>query len=213
MTTLLITMCYVAFTQENSTQKDHEVNLWISGALQFTFADDFDRLGGLQAGFNCAINQCHFIQLKVYYCMSTEPLFGPYSPNRLRSIANLSLLYGRGKYLTNSLLVTASAGLSYGKANYRGEFLYKYTSSSGFVRFTHEVFDTDLYNYIGLPMNVNFMLSSQHFGIGLDIYANFHKHTDYGLRLSLHLGFIRNLKKSNIKPSILQKMKNYRTIN
>jgi hypothetical protein len=52
------------------------------------------------------------------------------------------------------------------------------------------------YNYLGVPLNVSFMLASPLIGASIDVYANIHKHPDYGLALNLLIGKIRDKKKS-----------------
>lgn len=86
------------------------------------------------------------------------------------------------------------AGLSFGSATYRGKYLYTESSGSCLICLDNAVYDEDTYIYIGLPLEVNFMLTARQVGTSLNMYVNLHKHPDYGLSLNLLLGQIKDKK-------------------
>lgn len=169
-------------------------NFWLTAGPQLSFSDNFDLLYGAQAGIIFAVNQQHFIQVKGYESYAPTKIWA--SPetkaNRLKKIRNLSLLYGFGRYKTDSFVFIASTGLSFGKASYRGKLLYLVQDPNCTLCWDKPVFEFEDFNYIGLPFNISFMLTSPIIGTSLDFFVNFHKHTDFGMTLNLHLGKIRN---------------------
>jgi hypothetical protein len=187
---------FIAFAQTDSTSKKSQYYFWLSAGGQYSFSDNFHSLIGGAGGLTCLIKQKHFLSLKSYGCISTDILDSSFSfsdtnqSNQLFTILNISLLYGRTPFKTKCLTIITSAGISYGKAMYVGKYLY--TNNDGL--WDNAEYETDTYNYIGLPLNISFMLSSPFIGLSIDLYANIHKHLDYGITLNTHFGKIRDKK-------------------
>jgi len=141
---------------------------------------------------NSSINQKYFITL---HFQRTSILLDGFmsqpTPNVITDLTNGSLLLGLGKYKYKSLAFIASSGISYGKANYRGELLES-KINGGSITYYIYYFEEDSYRYIGLPVNFKILLTSPYIGLSLDLYANFHKHSDYGLTLGINFGKIRD---------------------
>jgi hypothetical protein len=193
---LLPLITFASFIQADTTSKKSKYYFWLSAGGQYSFSDNFHSLIGGGGGLTCLIKQKHFLSLKSYGCISTDitnPSFSFSDTNRsnqLFNILNISLLYGRTPFKTKCFTIITSAGISYGKAMYVGKYLYM--NSDGF--WDNAEYETDTYNYIGLPLNVSFMLTSPFIGLSIDLYANIHKHPDYGFTLNTHFGKIRGKK-------------------
>jgi hypothetical protein len=170
-----------------------KIHSWYSTAGIFGYSDDFYNINGIQHSINISIHQKHFFQARASLGIYLgDGFFGePTVANRLVSYLDLSILYGRVRYLTSYLMVKACAGISCGKAKYRGKLLY-FTNSGWFGSGDSPVFDNDNYNYVGIPLTLGCIVTIPAGGIGLDLYANVRKHPDYGLTLSLNLGSIRD---------------------
>ncbi|MBI4945118.1 MAG: hypothetical protein HY840_01805 [Bacteroidetes bacterium] len=194
---LILTNVSTTLAQADTTIKKSKYHFWLGYGGQYFFSNNFHFLGGIQGNLNFSINQKHFIKLKGYVGISSDwdPL-GPSdttSPNRIIDIENLSLLYGIGKYQTKYFAIVPSAGISYGAVYWRGKYLYT-EHGSGWLSLDNFTYEHDNYNYIGFPIEVCFVLTSPIVGLSLDIYANIHEHSDYGVALNMLLGKIRDKK-------------------
>jgi hypothetical protein len=184
---------FASFGQTDTILKKNEYHFWLNSGGKYFFSGNYRSLLGIQSGVNFSINQQHFIKLEGYAGVSTDwTLLSGSKSDRLSAIGNLSLLYGIGRYKTKSFAIVAYSGLSYGRAFWRGHYLY--TEHRGWFGSDNPVYDDDKYNYIGLPIEINFILTTSIIGTSLGIYANAHKHPDYGLTISWLLGKIRDKK-------------------
>ena len=194
---LILTNVSTTLAQTDTTIKKSKYHFWLGYGGQYFFSNNFHSLGGIQSNLNFSINQKHFIKLIGYIGISTDfELLGSSDttkPNRLTAIENLSLLYGIGKYQTKYFAIVPSAGISYGAAFWRGKYLYT-EHSGGWFSWDNVIYENDNYNYVGFPMEVSFVLTSSIVGLSLNLYANIHKHSDYGVALNLLLGKIRDKK-------------------
>lgn len=196
---LALLQCFITgavLAQSDTTAKKNKIYIWATAGIQAGFADDLDFMAGEQLALNFSLNQRNFVQLKGYemFSFSHWPIGDP-KPQKLIYIRNVSALYGIGGYKTESFAIIPSIGLSFGEAIYRGEILYiDRPSPSSWFGISHPVFAYDEFYYLGIPVNVSFMLTSPRIGVSADVYANIHKHPDYGISLNVHLGKIRDWK-------------------
>jgi hypothetical protein len=198
---LLPMITFASFEQADTIPEESKYHFWFSVGGLYCFSGDFHSLLGGQLDLNFSVNQRHFIKLKGYGCYATDLESSLFSEdtsksNRLISIQNLSVLYGTGLFKTNCFSIITSAGLSCGTALYQGRYLYTNgCSGSGWGPcWDNAVYDYDDYSYIGMPLNISFMITSPFIGLSIDLYANIHKHPDYGVTLNTHFGKIRDKK-------------------
>lgn len=171
--------------------------LWGNTGLQASSSNNIESLVGAKLGLNFSINQKHFLKLNAYGCFSPNDILASENirTNRLINITNLSFSYGFSKYNNNYFIIIPYIGISYGNLLYRDIYLStKYTSllwtSTGYPQYKNENF-----NYIGLPLEVSLVFTKPIIGLGIDFYANFHKHSDYGITLNILIGKIRQKNK------------------
>lgn len=179
--------------QTDSLKNNNKYYLWSNTGFQLASSKKMETLIGAKLGLNFSINQKHFLKLNGYGCFSPDDIFASEKirANRLINIANLSFLYGFGKYSNNYFLVMPYVGISYGNLLYRGEYL-----STGYYSFLwagvgYSKYKNENFNYIGLPLEVCLVFTKPKIGVSLDFYGNIHKHPDYGVTINLLLGKIR----------------------
>ena len=189
---LSFVLSHSAFGQKDST--NNKIYLWLSGGTCITYTENFNNLIGYRLAINSSIRQKYFFTFLYQINGSLDGLFSRPTPNIVASITNGSLLFGIGEYKYKSLACIASTGISYGKLYYRGA-LKDSTQGSGFLSTTTYENEQDNFNYIGLPIDIKILWTSPIVGINLDLYANIHKHTDYGIIISIDIGKIRDMKK------------------
>lgn len=63
---------------------------------------------------------------------------------------------------------------------------------------TGNIYELDNYNYWGIPIDLTLLWTTQRNGFSIDAYVNFHKHSDYGLRLNYNIGKLRTRPTKNI---------------
>lgn len=171
--------------------------LWANVGIQVSFSENFKSLHGGQLGLNFSKNHQYYLKIKAYSSFSPNDIFqsSEIRPNRIISINNVSLLYGIAAHKTAHFLIIPSFGISYGEINYRGKYLYSQLLPFLWTSSDEPVYDKELYNYVGLPIDISFALISLKIGGSIDAYVNIHKHPDYGLTLNLLLGKICSRKK------------------
>lgn len=190
LTASLILTVGTTWAQTDTTIKKSKYHFWMNDGIQYFLSDNSHSLIGVQLGLNSSIYQRHFIKLKGYAGLSSSGTSLTISqPDRLATIVNLSLLYGIGKYVSRSFAIVPSIGPSYGSAFWRGEYLY---SQNGGLAPDMDIYDDDKYNYVGLNIEFTCMWTTPFIGASIAIYANIHKHSDYGVAVCYLLGKIRD---------------------
>ncbi len=175
--------------QNDSTK--NKIYFWTSAGTCLTYTNKFNNLMGYRFAINASINQKYFIALHYQLNYSLNSVLSNPKSNIVTDLNNGSLLFGLGKYKCKSLTFVASTGISYGKVKFRGEF-QQYKTSGGPLTYYINQFKEDNYNYVGLPINFKIIFTSPIIGLSIDLYANIHKHFDYGLILSANFGRIRD---------------------
>ncbi|MDQ3047638.1 MAG: hypothetical protein M3R27_08835 [Bacteroidota bacterium] len=185
------------FAQKDSTRNNYY--LWTNVGGNASLSTNSTFLVGLQLGLNLSINQKHYFKINSYATSEFDgSLFASKQPNKLVYIRNVSGLYGIIKYHSKSFATIISTGISYGEAQYRGDLLYTVMQTNCFYCEIERVFDLDYYNYWGVPIEFTILWTTPRNGFSIDAFVNFHKHSDYGLRLNYNIGKIRNRPTKNI---------------
>lgn len=197
---LLFSSTFV-YGQRDSTKT--KCYLWANLGLHGALSTNTTFIIGPQAGLNFTINQKHYFKVNSYLSSAIFQSVGSneIGPNKLQWIENISFQYGIIKYSTKSSAIILSAGVSYGKAQYRGDLLYT-TSGSGWFGTVHDVYDYDEHTYWGIPIDLTILSTSPYLGFGLDFYTNIHKYADYGIRLNYIFGKIRERDKPKKKKNL-----------
>lgn len=195
---VLFSICFCASISawgQSENNKNHKgFFLWAGAGTLFSFSDDFDSLLPERLSLNFSTDQKHFLSV-IYHENSVLDgfPFGAEKPHRLTYSKSGSALAGVGTYKNKSLAFIGSAGISYGQAEYRGKIL-DVTDSGGWFGKKY-IFDYEDYHYLGLSLNGKILWTSPFAGLSLDVYANVHKHPEYGLILSVNAGNIRKRQK------------------
>lgn len=189
------------YGQKDSTKT--KCYLWANLGLHGALSTNTTFIKGPQIGVNFSLNQKHYFKVNSYISSAIFNGIGSkeIEPNKLQWIYNISFQYGIIKYNTKSSATIFSVGISYGRANYRGDLLYT-TSGSGWVGTVHDVYDYDEQNYWGIPIDLTILSTSAFHGFSIDFYTNIHKYADYGIRLNYNTGKIRERDKSKKKKSL-----------
>lgn len=179
------------YGQRDSTKA--KCYFWANLGLHGALSTNTTFIIGPQLGVNFSLNQKHHFKVNSYLSMALFQSVGSneIQPNKLQWIENISLQYGIIKYNTKSSATIISVGVSYGKAKYRGDFLYT-TSGSGWFKTVHDVYDHDEHIYWGIPIDFTILSTSSLNGFSFDFYTNIHKYADYGIRLNYNIGKIRD---------------------
>lgn len=113
-------------------------------------------------------------------------------PNRADYIKSLSIQYA---YCLRhpTYIIVANTGISYNLIRWRGEQIgvENHSDASNYVNlFSYDtpIFDSSSSYHFGIPIATQVILATEHIGLGFKIYANFHKHTDYGVMLHFMFG-------------------------
>lgn len=187
-----MTLSKSVYCQPDTVVKAHKYHFWYATGGQFFFSENFKSLIGIQKNLNFSVYEHHFIKAKGYIGISTDFGFGnELTAQRIASVGNLSLLYGIGKYYTKSFAFVPLTGISYGSAHWRGDYAgIEHGTWLGGDRAIYK--DENDYNYFGVPLEVSYILGGPHLGFDIDLYANFHRHSDYGMALNFIFGKIRD---------------------
>ena len=187
------------YAQKDSTRKT-KCYFWANIGVHAALSTNTTFILVPQLGLNFAINKKHYFKVNSYLSNALFQSVGSdgIQPNKLQWIENISFQYGIIKYNTESSATIISVGVSYGKAKYRGDFLYT-TSGSGWLGVQQDVFDHDEHIYWGIPIDLTILSTSRSNGFSLDFYTNIHKYSDYGFRLNYNFGKIRDRNKAKQK--------------
>jgi hypothetical protein len=188
--TLLFCLCISLYSIGQKDSAKSRIYLWLSAGTCLTYTDNFNNLLGYRFAINSSINQKYFITFNYQLNYSINNVLSNPKSQIVTNLNNGSLLFGLGKFKYKSLAFIAATGISYGKEKYRGELLGSITHNGPVNIYVYR-FSEDNYNYIGVPINLKILLTSPIIGLSLDLYANIHKHFDYGLIVSANIGRIR----------------------
>ncbi|MBX3164102.1 MAG: hypothetical protein KF900_06435 [Bacteroidetes bacterium] len=174
--------------------KEDSINKSIWGQLGF-HSDGEDRLG-FQLGLNFGLNK-HIFSLRYY--QNNDKGFVPFQSkktNYIQEMKNLSLLYGYS-FHNEYFRFIPMVGLSVGKGNWRNNHVDTIAikqSGWGSIITNHEYhYHYDPFQYLGAHVNLNLTWTpTKYFGVGVDIFANFHNHPDKGIVFSLFFGQVRS---------------------
>ncbi len=101
-------------------------------------------------------------------------------------------MIGYGKYILPHLALIGYSGISWGSGLYRGEYHQKGNGPIiGWIPPDSRVYEMDIFHYTGIPFNLKLLGTGLYSGFSLDLYYNYHKHSDYGIILSGNIGKIR----------------------
>lgn len=190
---LLILFCgnFTTFAQKGSTRKNNYY-LWTNIGGNAGLSTNSTFLVGIQLGLNLSINQKHHFKINSYVSGEFDgSLFASQPPNKLEYILNVSGLYGIITYHSKSFATIVSTGISYGEAQYRGDLLYTVQQTNCFYCEIERIYDMNNYNYLGVPIEFTILWATPRNGFSIDAFVNFHKHSDYGLRLNYNIGKIQ----------------------
>lgn len=189
----------LVFGQKDSTNKN-KFHFWVNLGVNSALSTNNTFVLGPQFGANFTINQKHYFKVNSYVSGAFFQSSGgkELEPNKLQWIENVSFQYGIIKYTTKSVATIITAGVSYGKARYRGDFLYT-TSGSGWFGVEQDVYEYDNCTYWGIPIDFTILSTSPFNGFSIDFYTNIHKYADYGIRLNYNIGKIRDRDKIKLK--------------
>jgi len=166
---------------------------WVSAGPGLTFSDNFHFMTGLRLAINSSINQKYFLSL-----LAENSMYYKEKPNEVNDIQNYSVLVGMGKYKFKSLAFIASTGISIGHLWYRGNVIDSIPNPNVPTLYPFDRFyEFSYYKYIGLPIDLKILFTSPFVGLSLDLYANIHRHSNYGVVFSLNFGKIRDKKNEN----------------
>jgi hypothetical protein len=196
---VLFCVSFSTFAQKDSTRRNNYF-LWTNIGGNIGLSTNSTFLLGLQFGLNCSLNQKHYFKINLYASGTAEGLpFPEAKPNKLRYIKNISFQYGLIHYNSKSAAIILSGGVSCGEALWRGKFLYYDKQQSiGMWSNTGNIYELDNYSYWGIPIDLTLLWTTPRNGFSIDAFVNFHKHSDYGLRLNYNIGKLRTRPTKNI---------------
>ncbi|MBI3502394.1 MAG: hypothetical protein HY063_11425 [Bacteroidetes bacterium] len=153
---------------------------------------------GYQLGANYNQDK-HFFSARYY--QNKEMFVGFPFPepelNTIQWIKNFSLLYGQS-FSNKYFKFIPMAGLSFGQGNWRNSYVdtIQPSSNSGWGPnlFPQQgyVYHYDNFQYLGVIADLNFIWTpSKYFGFAIDIFQNFHLHSDRGFAVSIILGHFK----------------------
>lgn len=188
----------LVFAQEKKN-KTEDVFLWGSFGSSLSYSGNFYSIPGLRVSIDGSYSQKIFFEFQYDDHQRSEPhdyMVEPDPPpNRLIRLYNKSIMIGYGKYILPQLALIGYSGISWGSGVYRGE----YHLENGVPSFTLGSwkskiykYEMDIFRYTGIPFNLKLLWTGLHSGFGLDLYYNYHKHSDYGIILGGNIGKIRN---------------------
>jgi hypothetical protein len=184
-----------SFFQNSICQKDTTIIKKYLG--QTGVIVDTKNRWGIHLGLNYNLNKNVFT---VRYYQNEEVFVGfPFkmpSINYIQKIQNISFMYGicfGNKYFK----CIPMAGFSAGQGNWRNNLVdtvVTKTGGSGWFGTTKTsyVYHYDKFQYIGLHLNLNLLWTpTKYFGVGLNVFENFHFHSDNGIVVSIVFGNLR----------------------
>lgn len=190
MFTILFSLCISLYSIGQKDSTKNSFYLWLSGGTCLIYTDNFNNLLGYRFAINTSIYQKYFIAFHYQLNYSLNGVLSNPKSNIVTNLNNGSLLFGPGKYQFKSLAFIASMGLSFGKEKYRGKLLESKIPNGPMTIYIKH-FSEDNYYYFGVPINFKILFTSPIIGLAVDLYANIHKHPDYGLIFSANFGRIR----------------------
>jgi hypothetical protein len=187
----IVAFCRYAATAQNDTMiKNKDMAIWANAGLMLAADENVNSMFGGNLGINACINHKHYFFLRVYDVIGGSigiNLNEPIKENMITETGSFNFMYGISKYTSKPFSFVCSAGLSYSQVDWKGEFIgYKSNLFWG---------NTPNYKYYkfkcwGVPLAISFMWKTTHYAFSIDLYANIHKHPDFGIVLNNHLGKI-----------------------
>lgn len=187
---------------------------WVNLSPQLLSSPRINVLLATSPSLTYSIKHTHFLKIKYYEtkggAYDTLPTDKP-SPNRLTYLQSFSIQYGIGKFITRKIIGTVYCGLSYNNGTYRqniSKSVY-HPASTGFLGHipssTEYYYNFDGFKSIGVPITLNFILPVLPImAVGVEVYANIHKYSDFGVAVSLNFGHIINRKNTQIQTNAKQ---------
>jgi hypothetical protein len=147
---------------------------------------------GFQGGVNYQNNHHLF---SVRYYQSNDHGFVPFQNKRLNYISeiqNASLSYGYLILDTKHFKCAPMLGVTAGQGLWRTNNTETIVKEGNFISWTNTVYHYENFRYLGGQVDLNLMWTpTKYFGLGLDVFANFHQHSDAGIVLSIVFGKLK----------------------
>lgn len=189
----ILFLLFLAYQQNANSQKDTitTIKMWGQAGV-FT-----DKLG-FQLGINYNINK-HFLCIKYYENAEWDFNFsGNKKLNTIADIRNVSIMYFFHPLQNKHFKLIPMAGLSLGQGSWRTDKVDKVLISSGnplsplsFSSYSYTYY-YEKFQYVGAQFGLNFLWTpTKYFGLGLEVFKNFHLHSDDGIVISLVFGKLR----------------------
>jgi hypothetical protein len=190
-----LVLAHISAAQTNATKRPFF--LWASAGGCATFAGQ-GNVHGLRWGIEASFDRAYYIHLVHSRHDRIDFSFQEAPSHLVLDFQNSSVLLGYAVMKTKGKAIIAYTGLSFGTGRYKGDLHY-YLPTNGIFSDRRGVYEMWRYEYFALPLHVKALFSNVFTGIGLEVYCNIHRHTDFGLVLSVNLGFM-NKAQDQIRP-------------
>ncbi|OFY87010.1 MAG: hypothetical protein A3F72_03300 [Bacteroidetes bacterium RIFCSPLOWO2_12_FULL_35_15] len=181
------------YSQNDSTCSFSKHHSWLDFGLGFSGPSyiNFD------IGAAYLLKNKHAFQID-YLLLGSRP-----KENSLHNLKSVIVSYGINKSIGRLNSFILSAGLSYGQGIYYGKDTATIITRN-WVSYIILPFGIQPHKYIessfssfGLYISGQYILRTRFYGVGIKVYCNIHKYTNYGVTISHNIGYLNKRRPKN----------------
>ena len=178
-----------SFAQKDTTYTFNKHYGW--AAIGLGLSEPFYFNANLGATY--LLKNTHAFQINHFF-IGTVP-----KENTLQNLTSWIFSYGLNKSVGRLNSFIFSAGLSYGQGTYYKQDTAVKNNRNWLFPFNIQPrkYDKTAYEYYGLYLTGQYLFRTAFYGLGLKLYCNIHKHTDYGWTLSHNFGYLNKPRRKN----------------
>lgn len=195
---LVFFICNGILAQKDSLQGKNDLMVWGNCGSGLAVAGKYHSDFAFNYGLNIGFHKKYFILLR-YKSLEFAGLNGSFwsnnFDNELLDLKSYSVLFGIGNQQTKYFHPIFSVGPSFGNGIFRGDIIDVIHYSGWWGSNDVPVFAMDTFQYVGVKLDLTLLWAWRYVGMSLEFYANFHKHSDYGITLNYNMGFFGDEKR------------------